>query len=240
MKEMVLDRFSARLLGRNWILCYTFLVALYAGTKSSPFQEGTTAELTVVTFHLVLSVVTNEERVDEWHPCLYSEVRVSNLRQNTDEPCGLFAVFLRPYKNAGIIPPLFPEAFLPHHFQTIIHFPSIYSILYSRDIDFVVKWNKKRYILSDCVIILPNYSFSFQIQRQMEAQAVLWLSRYYRKTSGKINLRRNVIPVHAMKACGGVAVDIQAFLTLRRLMSYIYGAPILDVSRSHTTTQHSR
>ena len=29
-------------------------------------------------------------------------------------------------------------------------------------------------------------------------------------------------------------------LTLRRLRSYIYGAPILDVSRSHTTTQHSR
>jgi len=28
-----------------------------------------------------------------------------------------------------------------------------------------------------------------------------------------------------------------AILTLRRLMSYIYGAPILDVSRSHTTTQ---
>jgi hypothetical protein len=29
-------------------------------------------------------------------------------------------------------------------------------------------------------------------------------------------------------------------LTLRLLMSDIYGAPILDVSRSHTTTQHSR
>jgi len=29
-------------------------------------------------------------------------------------------------------------------------------------------------------------------------------------------------------------------LTLRWLMSYIYGAPILDVSRSHTMTQHSR
>ena len=29
-------------------------------------------------------------------------------------------------------------------------------------------------------------------------------------------------------------------LTLRQLMSYIYGAPILDVSRSHTMTQHSR
>jgi len=33
---------------------------------------------------------------------------------------------------------------------------------------------------------------------------------------------------------------IRGTLTLRRLMSYIYGAPILDVSRSHTTTQHSR
>jgi len=29
-------------------------------------------------------------------------------------------------------------------------------------------------------------------------------------------------------------------LTFRRLMSYIYGAPILDVSRSHTMAQHSR
>jgi len=29
-------------------------------------------------------------------------------------------------------------------------------------------------------------------------------------------------------------------LTFRLLMSYIYGAPILDVSRTHTTTQHSR
>ena len=34
--------------------------------------------------------------------------------------------------------------------------------------------------------------------------------------------------------------NYNAGLTLRRLMSYIYGAPILDVSRSHTTTQHSR
>ena len=29
-------------------------------------------------------------------------------------------------------------------------------------------------------------------------------------------------------------------LTLRLLMSYIYGAPILDVSRSHMTKHHSR
>ena len=37
-----------------------------------------------------------------------------------------------------------------------------------------------------------------------------------------------------------ILVEQYRSLTLRRLMSYIYGAPILDVSRSHTTTQHSR
>jgi len=44
------------------------------------------------------------------------------------------------------------------------------------------------------------------------------------------------------KTCeSGKAVSNAFFtLTLRSLTLYIYGAPILDVSRSHTTTQHSR
>jgi len=37
-----------------------------------------------------------------------------------------------------------------------------------------------------------------------------------------------------------LAIHTADSLALRVLMSYIYGAPILDVSRSHTTTQHSR
>ena len=45
-----------------------------------------------------------------------------------------------------------------------------------------------------------------------------------------------------------IQYSVKSNLTLRLLMSYIYiyiyiyiyGAPILDVSRSHTTTQHSR
>jgi len=40
--------------------------------------------------------------------------------------------------------------------------------------------------------------------------------------------------------CSAHETAEQDVLTLRWLMSYIYGAPILDVSRSHTTTQHSR
>ena len=42
------------------------------------------------------------------------------------------------------------------------------------------------------------------------------------------------------KLCSAAKTLKILILTLRRLMSYIYGGPILDVSRSHTTTQHSR
>jgi len=37
-----------------------------------------------------------------------------------------------------------------------------------------------------------------------------------------------------------IYIYIERIFFIRLLMSYIYGAPILDVSRSHTTTQHSR
>jgi len=44
----------------------------------------------------------------------------------------------------------------------------------------------------------------------------------------------------AMTRFGSQRHSKKVGLTLRLLMSYIYGAPILDVSRSHTTTHHSR
>ena len=58
-------------------------------------------------------------------------------------------------------------------------------------------------------------------------QNMIDVRRPYRVTFGLC--LRDVLESH---------IEIQ--LTLRLLMSYIYGAPILDVSRSHTTTQHSR
>ena len=39
---------------------------------------------------------------------------------------------------------------------------------------------------------------------------------------------------------GILNISSEGHLTLRLLMSYIYGAPNLDVSRSHTTTQHGK
>jgi len=69
--------------------------------------------------------------------------------------------------------------------------------------------------------------------------------RHFRYESRCIDLfdlhwvRALTVFMHLGLIDGPFEVDV---LTLRRLMSYIYiyGAPILDVSRSHTTTQHSR
>jgi len=46
------------------------------------------------------------------------------------------------------------------------------------------------------------------------------------------------LPIYRKKYVEQITVDLLD-LTLR-LLSHIYGAPILGVSRSHTTTQHSR
>ena len=81
-------------------------------------------------------------------------------------------------------------------------------------------------------------------------------------SAGLTNVVQSVTNKTALSSCKGflfffcnITVDIQkhhflvlhfvsttlvSYLTLRRLMSYIYGAPILDVSSSHTTTQNSR
>jgi len=49
-----------------------------------------------------------------------------------------------------------------------------------------------------------------------------------------------VYMVWHISVCHEIPEALRHILTLRLLMSYIYGAPILDVSRSHTMTQHSR
>ena len=64
-----------------------------------------------------------------------------------------------------------------------------------------------------------------------------WERTKYTYLVSKLKLHISLI---LMVWCSGNLLTVYSFLTLRRLMSYIYGAPILDVSRSHTTTQHSR
>jgi hypothetical protein len=84
-------------------------------------------------------------------------------------------------------------------------------------------WNKPR----KCLI-------STEIENHSENNVKNTLGSFWRKIHwGRyLDLRRR-------KHQKLLDVSNLEYLTLRRLMSYIYGAPILDVSRSHTT-QHSR
>jgi len=76
---------------------------------------------------------------------------------------------------------------------------------------------------------------------------LLWIVAFIVQTSVSLNREHRSTHLRRFGNFAALSVSMRskaerilARLTLRRLMSYIYGAPILDVSRSHTTTQHSR
>ena len=67
--------------------------------------------------------------------------------------------------------------------------------------------------------------------------------KYYRMICCTANIHCQKQETEKDKEKQDLQISRQGTLTLRRLMLYIYiyiyGAPILDVSRSHTTTHHS-
>jgi len=89
----------------------------------------------------------------------------------------------------------------------------------------------------------PNILRSYQIQT-LDEVAFIIVSEIINKSLNPLNPELNpicyllaLLGAHHFLHVGRIRVKL---LTVRLLMSYIYGAPILDVSRSHTTTQHSR
>jgi len=88
-----------------------------------------------------------------------------------------------------------------------------------------------------------NLRFSFHLQTLSFCEALQDITN----NCNKINpLKPELNPICYLLALLGAHHFLHVsrirvkLLTFRLLMSYIYGAPILDVSRSHTTTQHSR
>jgi len=67
-----------------------------------------------------------------------------------------------------------------------------------------------------------------------------WIVNKLYCETASVRLRRNFPKFYMDSSLTAEFLACHFYLTLRWLMSYIYGAPILDVSRSHTTTQHSR
>jgi len=104
-------------------------------------------------------------------------------------------------------------------------------------------WKSNSLILSDSVGLLTDLSTSYLSIKNSPSVSFLTLSRSYSKT-----MEEEVVTILPAPTLLGEEsglyftshANLRSILTLRRLMSYIYVAPILDVSRSHTTTQHSR
>ena len=125
--------------------------------------------------------------------------------------------------------------------QAIINGSSVRTLL--------VSWNKKHiYKVSTHIsvfvevfrrcggyVLAPEWKPYLQGSSSLASHS----SELNRSEQNSSKLQHTVCDVF-YKLFGVERLTTSLLLTLRLLMSYIYGVPILDVSRSHTTTHHSR
>ena len=90
------------------------------------------------------------------------------------------------------------------------------------------------------VFFSPSYIDGVNVRVKYVDRKGCWRSVGRRNTHAPIVQQVSDSPPLLSGVMGVFVCLFGRWLTFRRLMSYIYGAPILDVSRSHTTTQHSR
>jgi len=103
----------------------------------------------------------------------------------------------------------------------------------------------KNYHVTTQIIMLPHKLSCYHTNDHVTTQIIMLPHKFL--TILPINpLKPELNPICYLLALLGAHHFLHVsrirvkLLTFRLLMSYIYGAPILDVSRSHTTTQHSR
>jgi len=115
---------------------------------------------------------------------------------------------------------------------------------YSRSVIEVIKSRRMR-----CDSRRQNRNAFGFLVRKPQGKSPLGRPGYWRADNVKMNLnplKPELNPICYLLALLGAHHFLHVsrirvkLLTFRLLMSYIYGAPILDVCRSHTTTQHSR
>ena len=117
--------------------------------------------------------------------------------------------------------------------------PTIFSRIFSQ----TARFSKKVAEHKICVLIFSiNFSETFLILRRTERDMIQNVQGEHK--FNPLNPELNpicyllaLLGAHHFLHISRIRVKL---LTFRLLISCIYGAPILDVSRSHTTTQHSR
>jgi len=131
--------------------------------------------------------------------------------------------------------PLFPLELL---FRMFRNFP----ILKAKFCDLRGTWKQNAQVISSFQIFRPNFicgSHFLYVEQRIRPSNSSGFDRF-----NPLNAELNpicyllaLLGAHHFLHVSRIRVKL---LTFRLLMSCIYGAPILDVSRSHTTTQHSR
>ena len=127
---------------------------------------------------------------------------------------------------------------LTFHFTNVCYF---FSVFHFR----LFHYKNGRYISGVCHYILfhstetPHYR-----QRKFPCCSTTAASRFTPAMVNPLNAELNpicyllaLLGAHHFLHVSRIRIKLLIF---KRLMSYIYAAPILDVSRSHTTTQHIR
>ena len=121
--------------------------------------------------------------------------------------------------------------------STQMHEVHFYSVLKA---DHDVYWNLQHLVSRDNLYKIVNILRSFSFNSMQEKYLNFNFTLEFNPLNAELNpicYLLALLGAHHFLHFSRIRVKL---LTLRRLMSYIYGAPILDVSRSHTTTQHSR
>ena len=154
---------------------------------------------------------------------------------------------------------LFITIFIPHFVywiscwsadQNLLKLRATHKVLSRSDIDYTVFIFRMFYLEDGGRVVFSECLYLSTRPQWCNIHAVSSVCSVHRnilKSDSKLNpLNSELNPICYLLALLGAHHFLHVsririkLLTFRLLMSYIYGAPILDVSRSHTTTQHGR
>jgi len=149
-------------------------------------------------------------------------------------------------RNTQYYPNAFIANLIPYCFDTCLFYTKI-SFLHILITVIEMAATNAKHTATHSPLLTENIRHSQWIDVELVALSRIdWYGQHFCSVYFLNPLNAELNPICHLLALLGVHHFLQVSriraksLTLRLLMSYIYGAPIFDVSRSHTTTHHSR